>query len=207
MTGMKDARGMEDMHETYRIGGATGMESPFGGQRSMDISYLNNPVSNISNQDKEENKEKYDIFGNDPDRQKHPEEMYDYYESGHKQMSTDEDYKIYSPEDLEHVNRGPRVIFNSTDIKRQEVKKSNGPVEGNQLEQLKKFTTVVADTGDFNLIQQFKPEDATTNPSLILAACKKKEYDALIEEAITYAIKTTGTNDPSPDDDELIKNI
>ena len=45
-----------------------------------------------------------------------------------------------------------------------------------QLEQLKKYTTVVADTGDFRQMEEFAPQDATTNPSLILAAAAKPEY-------------------------------
>ncbi|EYC18812.1 hypothetical protein Y032_0026g1380 [Ancylostoma ceylanicum] len=55
------------------------------------------------------------------------------------------------------------------------------------LEQLKKVTTVVADTGDFNAIKEFKPTDATTNPSLILAASKMEKYAPLMKEAIAYA--------------------
>jgi transaldolase len=55
----------------------------------------------------------------------------------------------------------------------------------NQLEQLKQFTTVVADTGDFQSIKQFTPQDATTNPSLILKAVQKPEYRPLLEQAIT----------------------
>src|SRR3954470_24920383 len=51
----------------------------------------------------------------------------------------------------------------------------------NQLEQLKKFTKVVADTADFESIKQFKPEDATTNPSLVYAATQKPEYGHLLE--------------------------
>jgi transaldolase len=51
----------------------------------------------------------------------------------------------------------------------------------NQLEQLKKFTKVVADTADFESIKQFKPQDATTNPSLVYAATQKPEYAHLIE--------------------------
>ena len=43
-----------------------------------------------------------------------------------------------------------------------------------QLEQIKKFTTVIADTADFESIRQFKPQDATTNPSLVYAATQKK---------------------------------
>ncbi|KAI8062817.1 uncharacterized protein B0P05DRAFT_556229, partial [Gilbertella persicaria] len=55
------------------------------------------------------------------------------------------------------------------------------------LEQLKKFTTIVADSGDFESIAQYKPQDATTNPSLILAAAQKPQYAHLIDEAIKYA--------------------
>ena len=54
----------------------------------------------------------------------------------------------------------------------------------NQLEQLKQYTTVVADTGDFQSIKQFTPQDATTNPSLILKAVQKPEYKPLLEKAI-----------------------
>src|SRR3954466_2812560 len=54
----------------------------------------------------------------------------------------------------------------------------------NQLEQIKKFTKVVADTGDFESIREFKPQDATTNPSLIYAATQKKEYVHLLDEVI-----------------------
>lgn len=55
------------------------------------------------------------------------------------------------------------------------------------LEQLKKYTTVVADTGDFEAIAQFKPQDATTNPSLMLQASQKPQYAYLIDNAIEYA--------------------
>lgn len=54
------------------------------------------------------------------------------------------------------------------------------------LEQLKQYTTVVADTGDFNAIDQFKPTDATTNPSLLLAASKMPAYKYLFDAAIKY---------------------
>ena len=54
----------------------------------------------------------------------------------------------------------------------------------NQLEQLKRFTKVVADTGDFETIRDFKPQDATTNPSLILAATQKEEYGHLLEAVL-----------------------
>ena len=54
----------------------------------------------------------------------------------------------------------------------------------NQLEALKQFTTVVADTGDFKQLAQFQPQDATTNPSLILKAVQKPEYAPLLSEAV-----------------------
>src|SRR6266700_3636867 len=54
----------------------------------------------------------------------------------------------------------------------------------NQLEQLKKFTKVVADTADFESVKDFKPEDATTNPSLVYAATQKKEYEHLLDEVL-----------------------
>jgi len=54
----------------------------------------------------------------------------------------------------------------------------------NQLEQLKKFTKVVADTADFESMKEFKPQDATTNPSLVYAAAQKPEYAHLLDEVI-----------------------
>lgn len=57
----------------------------------------------------------------------------------------------------------------------------------NQLEQLKQFTTVVADTGDFQSIKAYAPQDATTNPSLILKAVQKPEYRPLLEKAVLDA--------------------
>ena len=50
----------------------------------------------------------------------------------------------------------------------------------NQLEQLQKMTTIVADTGDIDAIGQYKPQDATTNPSLILKAAQLPEYKKYI---------------------------
>ena len=54
----------------------------------------------------------------------------------------------------------------------------------NQLEQLKQYTTVVADTGDFQSIKAYTPRDATTNPSLILKAVQKDEYKPLLQKAV-----------------------
>ena len=64
----------------------------------------------------------------------------------------------------------------------------------NTLEQLKQYTTVVADTGDFAAMAQFLPQDATTNPSLILKAVQKPEYQPLFEAAVK-ANADESTND------------
>ncbi|XP_075972852.1 transaldolase [Anticarsia gemmatalis] len=55
------------------------------------------------------------------------------------------------------------------------------------LDQLKQFTTVVADTGDFEAMKAYKPTDATTNPSLILSAAGMEQYQHLLDKAIKYA--------------------
>ncbi len=60
------------------------------------------------------------------------------------------------------------------------------PRAKSKLDQLKEWTTIVADTGEFEEIKNFHPTDATTNPSLILAASTKPEYQFLIEEAIQW---------------------
>jgi transaldolase len=54
----------------------------------------------------------------------------------------------------------------------------------NQLEQIKKITTVVADTADFESIRVFTPQDATTNPSLVYAATQKENYSHFLEEVL-----------------------
>jgi transaldolase len=60
-----------------------------------------------------------------------------------------------------------------------------------QLEQLKQFTTVVADTGDFESMKDYQPRDATTNPSLILQATGQDEYRHLVEKAVTELRNST----------------
>jgi len=60
----------------------------------------------------------------------------------------------------------------------------------NKLEQLKKMTVIVSDTGEIEEIKKHYPTDATTNPSLILAAAEKPQYQYLIEEAISFGKKT-----------------
>jgi transaldolase len=76
-----------------------------------------------------------------------------------------------------------------------------------QLDQLKAFTTVVADTGDFATLKQFAPQDATTNPSLIFKAAQMPEYKALVEKTIADGRqKNPGQKDllPAIMDDLLI---
>src|ERR1700761_2183946 len=62
-----------------------------------------------------------------------------------------------------------------------------------QLDQLKKFTVVVADTGDFESLKEFTPRDATTNPSLILKAAQMPAYKHLMDRAIAEGKKTGAT--------------
>lgn len=60
------------------------------------------------------------------------------------------------------------------------------PVPATQVEKLKQLTTVVADTGDFNAIRKFSPQDATTNPSLIYKAATMDEYSSVVDDAVAY---------------------
>ncbi|HXN82388.1 MAG TPA: transaldolase [Myxococcales bacterium] len=62
----------------------------------------------------------------------------------------------------------------------------------NLLEQLKKATVVVADTGDLNSIRKFTPRDATTNPSLITAAAQQPEYAPVVDGALEWARRQAG---------------
>ena len=64
----------------------------------------------------------------------------------------------------------------------------------NQLDQLKEFTTIVADTGDIDAIAQLQPEDATTNPSLLLKASQEESYRPLIEQASQWALAQGGSS-------------
>jgi transaldolase len=63
------------------------------------------------------------------------------------------------------------------------------------LDQLNSMTVTVADTGDINSIQKFRPRDATTNPSLITAAAQMPEYAELVDGALAWAQKQAGTSD------------
>ena len=74
-----------------------------------------------------------------------------------------------------------------------ELERKETKTTGNQLEQLKQFTTVVADTGDFATLREYAPRDATTNPSLILKAAQMPEYKELVERAIADNRKSSLT--------------
>jgi transaldolase len=67
-----------------------------------------------------------------------------------------------------------------------------------QLDQLKQFTVVVADTGDFAALKQYAPRDATTNPSLILKAAQMPEYERLIDQAIADNKKSSASSRELP---------
>src|SRR3954466_2727274 len=64
-----------------------------------------------------------------------------------------------------------------------------------QLEQLKRFTKVVADTGDFSTLKEFTPQDAATNPSLILKAAQMPAYKELIDKAVSDSRKGSAAGD------------
>ncbi|MGC9341801.1 MAG: transaldolase [Bacteroidales bacterium] len=77
------------------------------------------------------------------------------------------------------------------------------------LEQLKQFTEVVADTGDFESIRKFEPIDATTNPSLIFAAAQQDQYQSLVDDAVKYGKSLGNTMDEKLDEivDKLAINF
>src|SRR5215469_648832 len=60
------------------------------------------------------------------------------------------------------------------------------------LEQLRQYTTVVADTGDFGAMEKFRPTDATTNPSLITAAAQMPQYQPIVDETLKQARNEKG---------------
>jgi transaldolase len=77
------------------------------------------------------------------------------------------------------------------------------------LDSLKRHTTVVADTGDIEAITEHRPQDATTNPSLLFQAVQKPEYRHLLDDAIDHALKTPGDRDARADAgmDKLLVNF
>jgi len=72
----------------------------------------------------------------------------------------------------------------------------------NLLEQLRKYTTVVSDTGDFESIKEFRPTDATTNPSLIAAAAQMPQYQELVDSVLCDRRRPGGCHHDQRDDAE-----
>ncbi len=72
-------------------------------------------------------------------------------------------------------------------------------------DQLCEMTVVVADTGDINAIQQFKPRDATTNPSLITAAAQMEEYRDVVASVLRESRREVGANDQKVVDREPVE--
>jgi transaldolase len=79
----------------------------------------------------------------------------------------------------------------------------------NLLESLKRYTTVVADTGDIEAIATYLPQDATTNPSLLYQAAQKKQYHDLVDDALRFAIDFQGDRQARTDAfmDRLLVNF
>jgi transaldolase len=78
----------------------------------------------------------------------------------------------------------------------------------NVLEQLRQYTTIVADTGDFESLKKYKPTDATTNPSLILAAAHMKQYNHIIDDIIDkFREKDSSALDEQAMIDDIMDNI
>lgn len=77
----------------------------------------------------------------------------------------------------------------------------------NKLDQLKKMTTVVVDTGDIEAIKKYAPTDSTTNPSLILSAVEKPIYAPLLEEAFQYSQQAPSSHQLSWMMDKLFVNV
>ena len=69
----------------------------------------------------------------------------------------------------------------------------------NKLDALKQMTTVVADTGDFEAIRRFTPQDATTNPSLLLNAARQPQYVELVQDAIAFGQRMGSSNEARTD--------
>jgi transaldolase len=80
------------------------------------------------------------------------------------------------------------LMSRSTELKSPPMKQTSS-----QLDQLKKFTKVVADTGDFATLKEYAPQDATTNPSLILKAAQMPAYRDIVEKAIADGKKSAAT--------------
>jgi hypothetical protein len=79
------------------------------------------------------------------------------------------------------------MIAGEPDTKKQRTEEGDSSSSSkSSLEALKGLSVIVADTGDIKSIEQYKPTDATTNPSLIYKAAVMPEYNKLVEDAIAY---------------------
>src|SRR5437588_2105788 len=78
--------------------------------------------------------------------------------------------------------------------------KSAAQKDLSQLDQVKRYTKVVADTGDFGLLKEYAPQDATTNPSLIFKAAQMADYKPLLDKAISEGRKAGGSGQPLIDE-------
>jgi len=76
-----------------------------------------------------------------------------------------------------------------------------------QLEVIKKYTTIVADTGDFESMKKFTPQDATTNPSLLFQASQLEPYKHLVEDAVKYGRTVNPSHPLEPTLDKLAVNF
>ena len=77
----------------------------------------------------------------------------------------------------------------------------------NLLESLRRYTTVVADTGDFEAIAAYRPQDATTNPSLLYQAAQKPQYAHLVDDALHHARHFSGEARTAEFKDRLLVNF
>src|SRR5262249_18952507 len=82
------------------------------------------------------------------------------------------------------ARRRARVVTSNLDLR--------GEKTMNLIDSLKRYTTVVADTGDFETIAEYKPQDATTNPSLLYHAAQKPQYESLVTAALRSAAQVGG---------------
>src|SRR5262249_53499275 len=104
---------------------------------------------------------------------------------------------------------GHRLAFRNLGMN---IDTDHAPIGGttmNLLESLKRCTTVVADTGDIHPIGEYKPQDATTNPSLLYQAAQKPAYQHLLDDALDHAINFPGDRTARTEEfmDKLLVNF
>jgi transaldolase len=97
----------------------------------------------------------------------------------------------------ENKDNGPQLVSNRAegikpDVPNQAPLLERNGMSNTLLQQLRQMTTVVADTGDINAIEKVKPQDATTNPSLITTAAQMPEYQSIVDDTLLQAKKESG---------------